>query len=85
MHHFCPIILTLTEEGDDLVGKRNNFTRYNKLYNGLYHEVSDELRDTKEQLKNVQKQYEEALSKIDLLERKIKVQQKIIEELESRT
>lgn len=80
-HHCYQIILTLTGEGDDMGKKRNN-SQYNMLYDQLYQDARKELRLLKTSHEVLQQRHEEALQTIEELQRKVKTQQKIIEELE---
>ena len=69
------------EEGIN-VGRRRNQTNYRKLYDNLYNETCVELADLKSNYRQLLKRYEEAVSKITELEKRIKTQAEIIEELE---
>lgn len=64
------------------MGKKKNFSQYNKLYADLYSDARKELRDLKEQYQQLENKYNESMIKISDLEKQIKVQQEIIEELE---
>lgn len=69
------------EEGIN-VGKKRNQTNYRKLYDNLYNETCAELADLKSNYRQLLKRYEEAVNKITELEKRIKTQAEIIEELE---
>ena len=64
------------------MGKKKNSAQYNKLYADLYSDARKELRDLKEQYQQLENRYNESMIKISDLEKQIKVQQEIIEELE---
>lgn len=69
------------EEGIN-VGRRRNQTNYRKLYDNLYNETCAELADLKSNYRQLLKRYDEAVNKITELEKRVKTQAEIIEELE---
>lgn len=75
------LYLVKMEEGIN-VGRRRNQTNYRKLYDNLYNETCTELADLKSNYRQLLKRYEEAVNKITELEKRIKTQAEIIEELE---